>query len=687
MKPVPKAPRDSSPSGVSRRLLPSRVFFVPLLAGLSAALLYARAIANGFALDDKVDLLDNRLVTGPLDLAAIFGTEYYGGWGYMASGHYRPLVNLTYKAVASVFGLSPGPYHALNVLLFAIVVALTASLVSRLAADARTGALAALLFAVHPVNSESVAALVGLKELSAAGLGILSVLLYVRSRESSGFSAARSGIARALLPAAAMLAALLFKETALAFVPIAVAAEFLHPGAPRARGPAAFAKRALRAWPLAASALAVLLLRAAVTGGLFRPTSIEAVDNPLVLLGEPLRRFAATGLLGRYLAIFAWPSCLSSDYAMGSLPLPAFLADPWIVSSFLAAAALAAALVWTIRRNLRAAAFGLIAFFASYALVSNVIVLIGSIMAERLFFLSSWGLSIAAAAALVACHDRFLRDGRGRRVAATVGVAAVILALAARTWVRIGDWKDNLALAGAVQRCYPGNVKVLIFEAERQARLGRHEEARALYERALATSPEPSYAQAAIGMYLLDRGEDDRAVTMLEACAASRSPVPGPVLRLAMLYLDRGRDDEAHRAATRALEAGPSYGDAAMAHVVLGEVFLRRGNPAGAEKEYRLAIRDDPGAAVAHFNLGRILEAGGRLEEALAEQTRAESLAPGDARVLYARALVEARLGRLDRSLETTERLLALDPGFAPAREHRARLQILLEERAARPPR
>ena len=217
-----------------------------LLPGVVAALLYARAVANGFALDDRIDLLANRFVTGPLDLGGIFGSEYYGGWGHMASGHYRPLLNLTYKAIASVFGLRPAPYHALNVLLFALIVTLTVHLVARIAGSVRTGVLAGLIFAVHPVVSESVAAVAGLKELAAAGLGMLALFLYLRGREANGFADAGVGVRHAAGSSAALFAALLFKETALAFVPIALAAEFLHPAAPAPRDRRSIARRAMK---------------------------------------------------------------------------------------------------------------------------------------------------------------------------------------------------------------------------------------------------------------------------------------------------------------------------------------------------------------------------------------------------------------------------------------------------------
>jgi Tfp pilus assembly protein PilF len=259
-------------------------------------------------------------------------------------------------------------------------------------------------------------------------------------------------------------------------------------------------------------------------------------------------------------------------------------------------------------------------------------------------------LSIAVAAALVVGRDRRLplRGGFGA-VALAVAPLVLLAPLAARTWIRIGDWRDNSTLAAAVHHCHPRNLKVLIVLAEREAQQGRHGRARELYEEALSIRPDSSYAEAAMGVYLLERGELERAKALLDSCASRPDAVPGAVLRLALQELDRGSDDEASRLATRALEVGPSFNDAAIAHLVLGEVALRRRDVDEASRQYRRAIAENPREPAAHFNLGRVLEAQGRLNEALAELLAAESLSPSDPRILSARAVVEERLTKVEK--------------------------------------
>src|SRR2546426_32691 len=121
------------PASIGIRRLPPA-----LPVGLLAVAVYLRALANGFALDDRVDLLQNRFVTGPLDLAGIVTSDFYGS-GSIRSGSYRPLVTLTNAIVASVCGLHPLPFHLVNLIVFSAVVVLTVVLVTRLSGDALVG--------------------------------------------------------------------------------------------------------------------------------------------------------------------------------------------------------------------------------------------------------------------------------------------------------------------------------------------------------------------------------------------------------------------------------------------------------------------------------------------------------------------------------------------------------------------
>src|SRR4029450_2999567 len=94
---------DPSPGPPSRSDRNEMVVWTGVALAALALLVYLPAFGNGWALDDIMDILENRFVTGPFDPLGIFGSEDFGGWGYLASGHYRPLLVLTYATMAKIF--------------------------------------------------------------------------------------------------------------------------------------------------------------------------------------------------------------------------------------------------------------------------------------------------------------------------------------------------------------------------------------------------------------------------------------------------------------------------------------------------------------------------------------------------------------------------------------------------------
>ena len=178
---------------------------------------------------------------------------------------------------------------------------------------------------------------------------------------------------------------------------------------------------------------AMLYQRAAVLWSSL-PTTFPFYDNPIVGAGFVTGRLTALQVMGKYVALLAWPARLSCDYSWAQIPPAGGGATDWL-----------GLLGW--RRRLRracgcgaAAAHAL--FVAGAALLvflptSNLLFPIGTIMAERFLYLPA----IAFAAGVVAAVDAVgKRVGDQRLVPVLLGLIA--MAFAARTWVR------NLGLAG-----------------------------------------------------------------------------------------------------------------------------------------------------------------------------------------------------------------------------------------------
>ena len=266
--------------------------------------------------------------------------------------------------------LSPTPFHVTNVALASIAALVVLTLGKRMGLSPLAALAAAIAFAVHPTHVDAVVSIVGRSELLAA-IGVLSALvLHVEGYYGRASVAALAG--------GLFFVSLASKESAACLLLILLLAEFFGIRS-------AVAPKKPRAWPLAyVVALAAWL---ALVGDNFASTDpIPYVDNPLAHVG-PLERVSRAGeLLWRYVAWSAWPFGLKPDrgYAeIGAATLYGPLA--WIAWGALVLLAVA------LKRSAPVLGFALLWLPASFAVTGNVVMPIGTLMAERLLYLPSIG--------------------------------------------------------------------------------------------------------------------------------------------------------------------------------------------------------------------------------------------------------------------------------------------------------
>ena len=134
----------------------------------ACVIVYAGALRCGFAFDDHLMIEGNRVVQAGT-LRDIFAGEYWGTIAPRAQSHgYRPITILTLRLNHALSGLAPWSYHALNVLLHALVSLTVLALARRLGFSGRAALAASLLFAVHAIHTEAVTAIAGRAELLGA---------------------------------------------------------------------------------------------------------------------------------------------------------------------------------------------------------------------------------------------------------------------------------------------------------------------------------------------------------------------------------------------------------------------------------------------------------------------------------------------------------------------------------------
>ena len=156
--------------------------FVPLLLPFVAVLVFSNVLS--------AQLLrfwdDNRYVTENPYLRSLDLPNLWAMFTRFYFANYAPVVLLSFALDYRVWGLQPFGYHLTSLLLHGLNVALAYAVARRLLGS-RTGALvAALVFAVHPLQVEAVVWVAGRKTLLCGSFALLALLCYMRSSKLDG---------------------------------------------------------------------------------------------------------------------------------------------------------------------------------------------------------------------------------------------------------------------------------------------------------------------------------------------------------------------------------------------------------------------------------------------------------------------------------------------------------------------
>ncbi len=453
---------------------------LPLLLAGAAVLPHLGTLAAGFVLDDLPLIVENARVHG---LAAVPGIWTHGYWpDRLGLTLYRPLTQSLWAVVWFLGNGSPVWFHGLCLALSASAAVLAHALLRELSVPPRPALIAALLWALLPIHTEAIASVVGSAELLGAVLSLAALLAWRRGHLGSAV----------VLYAAAVLS----KESAAATAGLAGVLEGLVPSARSPRGP----RRWVGAGLAAAVVVAALAARAAVAAG---PDAIPLVDNPLSAVSAGPRALTALWLQVRYLQLSLVPLTLSADYSYKQIPLVMGLGDPraWAGLCLLAVAAAAAA-AW------RPARLPLVLWAAPFAASANLLFPIGTTLAERLAFMPTLGLTLAA--------GQLLGGITGRHAVAVL--ALVGAAFAGRAAVRDQDWRDADRFYRRLVQTSPDSAKSHYFLGTLLAGRGDDAGAVAAYERAIAIFPAYSEAFHNRGNALARLGRRDDAMASYEQC-------------------------------------------------------------------------------------------------------------------------------------------------------------------------
>lgn len=580
-------------------LVLSLVPFIPALRG------------EFLTFDDDAYVSANRFVTQGLTGASV---RY--AFTTFSEGNYHPLTWLSLILDAQLFGADPMGFHLTSMLLHALNTCLLFLVLGRAGATPAVALLAALLWAVHPTRTESVAWISERKDVLSSTFGLLAVHAYLgrgRSDRSEGTSAIWAA-------AGWMLLSLLSKAMFVTLPALLVLLDFWP--LKRLRTPRDLLSSVVEKWPLWLLTLGFSAL--AVISQSSKAAMMDLERMPLS------HRFPnAVMSYGRYLGLTLWPTDLAAFYPFPVDGWPAWL---WpLVGVVLVVITLA--LLWQ-RERFPSLLVGWGWYVIALSPVSGLMQTGGQAMADRFTYVPTIGFFLAAIGLLPAAPER-------RRIAGAIAGAACVV-LAAMTWFQAGYWRDTVTLMERTIAVTPLNLYARSSLAHAHMARGDNDQARAMYEEVLRTRPDIAQVHVNLGVIAAAKGEHERAIRHYQDGLAINPASFEAYNNLSAALLEMKRPREAAAALQEALRLEPGNPDAlfnlGMAYSLSGEIqaaadtyqqvveltpndaearyrlgVLRShlGDRAGAEQQLRAALALDPRHAAANDALGQLLSAGG----------------------------------------------------------------------------
>ena len=588
--------------------------FILLLIPVVGIWAYHNSFAVPFLLDDEPSILNNPGIRHLWPIWAALSPSAASAVGG------RPVVNLSLAINYALGGTVVWGYHAINLAihvlaaltLFGVVrrTLLRPGMSERFGASAECIALAAaVLWTVHPLQTEAVTYISQRCETLMGLFYLLTLYGFIRGVEGSGLAGASPS--RSLgwfaLSVAACFLGMASKEV-MVTAPLTV---LLYD---RTFVSGSFRKAWSRHWRLYLGLAGSWLLLGYLMAGLHNRSVGYGLG--ITWWGYALAECRAVVL---YLRLALWPRPLIFDYGYYVLTENPAAVVPYA----LILAALAAAVLFGLKRQ---PAIGFIGtwFFVILAPTSSVVPILGSPTAEHRMYLPLAAVVMVVVVGAVAFGRRVFNERQGVVLGCAAGGFAVVL-FTFLTIQRNRDYHSALSIwQDTVEKC-PNNFRAHGNLGVALARAGRMQEAIGHYQQALQIMPEYADAHNDLGAALLQQGGFQEARQHCLQALRLKPDDAQAQYNLAEALVGLGRVPEAIDHYQQALRIEPDF---AAAHNNLGIALARMGRLREAMEHWNQALQIAPDFAEAHFNLGLALEYTGRVPEAIGHYEQALRIKP-----------------------------------------------------------
>jgi tetratricopeptide (TPR) repeat protein len=633
------------------------------LIAVMVLIAYANSFTAGFHFDDTYSIVDNPYIKR-VSLENI---------KYLLSTN-RPVVNLTLMLNYQLSGLNVAGWHIFNIAVHIanaffvyLLIFKTMSMPlfgKKYEESARRLALfGALLFGVHPIQTESVTYIITRTELVATFFYLATVLLFIKGAGANRFAYFIGAFFTSLCAMgskewAVTLPAVLFLYDVL----------FLSGGriAPAMSRWKAYALIALP-WGLAAYTLVLISTGGSPSVG-FGVSTASGITPGTYLL-------TSLNVLWTYVRLLFLPINQNLDY---NYPIAGTLFEfPTLLSLVGHIVVVSAAFRLCKKKGWTLIPFGVAWFYITLSPVQSFVPIIDVFFEHRLY-LPSIGIFIAFVAGYEGLFDRL----RGKQAAPAKGAKPllyranspgfglllfipIVFLLTAAACQRNRVWQDDFTLWADAAKKSPDKARPHCNLGKAYTDKGMVDEAIAECQKALKIKPDYAMAHNNLGNAYDKKGMAEEALAEFQA-ALKINTTDTAIARfnLGAFYEKKGMINEAIAEYQNALKIKPDY---AIAHNNLGVTYDKKGMAEEAMAEFQEALKINPGFAIAHNNLGNIYDKKGMTEEAIAEFQATLKIDPDNAKTRFNLGNIYYKKGLVKEAIAEYQKVSEITPDFAEA--------------------
>jgi len=596
---------------------------IALLIVASTFLVYAQVGTHDFTTFDDPDYVsENPYVEKGLSPESI-------KWalGFPERQYWAPVAFISHMIDVQLFGMNAGLHHLMN-LFYHILNSLLLYLVLRLMTGAHwRSAFVACLFALHPVNVDSVAWMAERKNVISTTFWILSMIAYysyAKNPDLKKYTVVLITVTLGLM-AKQMLITLPFVFLLLDFWPLGrfrLAWKEKLKGAKGWAGSLEISGEPISRLVMQKLPLFALCVGAAIVSSRSVKHGSVIITRDLVPMGLRVENAITSYVFYIWKMIF--PHNLTFYY-----PYPESI-PAWQVVCAMTVLLLATALVFRFLFRAPYLVVGWLWFLGTLVPVSGIIQ--GGLwpaIAERwayvpyigLFIMISWGASDLM--------GRWKLKPEVHMLSAT----AVLVVLAFLTWRQAGVWKDDITL----------------------------------YSNGIRIDPQNYIGHVNLGEAYVKRGEPQKGIPhFLEAIKLHDNDLLA-WNNLAGVYKKNKQMDKAIYCYSQLLKYDP---ESAPSHFALGEIYAEQAHLDKAIKEFTEAVRLNPKDAAAYYNLGITAAKKGEKAEGIRYLTSALKIKPSDVDSHLALGVILMNEGKATEAAGHFREVLKLKPGNKEARSY-----------------